>query len=261
MLRYSPDGKLLATGDAFGIVRVWDTATIQGGCHFQGPRYPDSARLAFRPDGQWLYSASQDGLVRRWKIASEPDPDTVDGDAPSIRSSSASPATARVYLSFRGSKPGLLRRWTSGSGISRVGGSWLDSRRRDSVATNLMVISPDGSFVVYGKAGDRSVTLWDVMHNREVGKLPTESWTRDKAHFSPDARTVVLADSRGLTLWNTETAKPQSRIDQPSVGALPSPRTAASWPRQPRRKAEMRWCFGSQRRSRKRPGFRDGRLT
>ncbi|HEV3298372.1 MAG TPA: serine/threonine-protein kinase [Planctomycetaceae bacterium] len=219
VLRYSPDGKLLATGDAFGIVRVWDTATNREVATFKGHSTPIRA-LAFRPDGRWLYSASQDGLVRRWKIASETDPDTIDGDSAFY--------PVKLGLSGDGKSLFVVSRLKTGSPPQVDIRQWdLASRRelarfqaRDSVATNLMVISPDGSFVVYGKAGDRSVTLWDVMHNREVGKLPTESWTRDKTHFSPDARTVVLADSRGLTLWNTETAKPQSRIDQPGVGAL-----------------------------------------
>ena len=47
-----------------------------------------------------------------------------------------------------------------------------------------------------------------------------ESWARRTAHFSPDSRTVVLINPRRLTIWNTETAKQRSTIEQAGVGAI-----------------------------------------
>ena len=64
----SPDGKLLATADADGTVRVWNPA---GG---QAPlaTYTGNGAVngvAFSPDGKLLATADADGTVRLWNTA------------------------------------------------------------------------------------------------------------------------------------------------------------------------------------------------
>jgi eukaryotic-like serine/threonine-protein kinase len=218
-LRFSPDGKLLATGDQFGIVRVWDAATYKEVANFKGHAVGIDG-LVFAPDGQWLYSASYDGLVRRWRIAPEPDPDTIDDDSANYPTQlGLSPDGKSIFVYSRlktGSPPRVtLRHWD------------LASRRELArfeltrvALTDPTVISPDGNFVAFGKQGDHAVTLWDVMKNREVGKLEIETWSPQKAWFSADGRTVALVDSRGFTLWETQTAKRRSRVEKPGIGAM-----------------------------------------
>jgi WD40 repeat protein len=218
-LRFSPDGKLLAAGDLFGIVRVWDAATYKEIATFKGHAMGIGG-LVFAPDGQWLYSASYDGLVRRWRIAPEPDPDTIDDDSANY--------PAQFGLSRDGKRVFLHSRLKTGSPPRMTVRHWDLASRRElarfeltrSAPTDPMVISPDGSFVAFGKQGDHAVTLWDVMKNREVGKLEIETWSPQKAWFSADGRTVALVDSRGFTLWETQTAKRRSRIEQPGIGAM-----------------------------------------
>ena len=219
VLRFLPDGKLLATGDEFGIVRLWDVATYKEVATFKGHAAMIRG-LIFSPDGQWLYSASMDGLVRRWKIVPEPDPDTIDGDPafyPAKLGLAADGKTLFVGSRLKtGSPPRMdIRHWD------------LASRRElarfqlsKATVSSAPVVSPDGSFVVFGNSGDQAVTLWDVVKNREVGKLAMESWARRTAYFSPDSRTVVLINPRRLTIWNTETAKQRSTIEQAGVGAI-----------------------------------------
>jgi serine/threonine protein kinase/WD40 repeat protein len=219
VMRFSPDGKLLATGDQFGIVRVWDAATYKEIATFKGHAIGIGG-LVFAPDGQSVYSASYDGLVRRWRIAPEPDPDTIDDDRANY--------PEQVGVSRDGRSVFLISRLKTASPPQTTVRHWDLATRRElarfqlmrSAVTDPTVISPDGKFVVSGNQGDHEVRLCDVLKNREIGKLEIETWAPNKAWFSSNGRTLALVDSHGCTLWNTQTAKRRATIQQPGIGAL-----------------------------------------
>jgi WD40 repeat protein len=69
---FSPNGKLLASGEGDGTVRAWNPATGQPvGATLQAGSGPASAVfvVAFSPNSKLLASAGNDGTVRLWQAS------------------------------------------------------------------------------------------------------------------------------------------------------------------------------------------------
>ena len=70
-LAWSPDGTRIASGDAGGIVRVWDPARRDTHRPYSGYAAEVNA-VAWSPDGKYIASGGSDGAVQVW------DPATLD---------------------------------------------------------------------------------------------------------------------------------------------------------------------------------------
>jgi len=66
---FSPDSRLLATGDSGGTIRLWDAATGRAVGQALSAAGTSISDLAFHPDSAMLASAGDDGAVRLWDVA------------------------------------------------------------------------------------------------------------------------------------------------------------------------------------------------
>ena len=164
---FSPDGKLLASAEADGAVRLWNPATRQ-------PIFPPLvaytpfgvSAVAFSPDGKLLASAYFDGAVRLWNPATRQPifsslvscigPGDTRGVAFSpdgrLLATTHGDGTVRLCHPATGRPAGAPLRAGTGPG----GGVWG------------VAFSPDGKLLASADA-DGTVRLWDPATGRPAG--------------------------------------------------------------------------------------------
>ncbi len=168
-MAFSPDGAMLATGDAGdGVIRLWDVATGRQITSISaGPSTVSSAAfsstvnsVAFSPDGNTLAA----GLL-------------AGADDNSATAALWNVATGRPIRSFP----------------------------TGSATVDWVAFSPDGKVLATG-AADGDVDLWDATTGQQVRSLTADiDSSVSSVAFSPDGNTLAAGDGDGAALWNPVT--------------------------------------------------------
>lgn len=180
-VRFSPDGKLLATGAEDRRIRIWDIAKKRIRHIFDGHQQ-EIYSLDFSRDGRLIVSGSGDKTTRIWdmydnscKILTITDADSLNNDA-GVTSVTISPDASLVAA---GSLDSIVRIWDVASGtlLERLRG------HRDSVYS--VAFTPDGKGLVSGSL-DKSLKYWDV-------SVLASEWARSKAENATRKSTPTLS--------------------------------------------------------------------
>jgi hypothetical protein len=148
-LVFSPDGKVLCTGSAKGMIHLWDAHTGQELCQLAGhTKYID--QVAFSPDGRLLASVSHDDTTRLWDLDTRREIRSFNVDF------GVSLALSRDGRSLAaGGAEGIIHVWETASGKERA---TFDG---NSGCVMVLLFSPSGKTLISGHV--QSIALcWDL---------------------------------------------------------------------------------------------------
>ncbi|MFB9902824.1 nSTAND1 domain-containing NTPase [Allokutzneria oryzae] len=242
-IEFSPNGRLLATADHTGGLRLWDVAARKTLFTLSGHKASIGA-VAFSPDGSRMVTASLDGSIRFWSTSTGNNVFTVDV-------SSAGPTSSVAYLPDGGSvvagvgtqvrlidtstyEDSIIDGMHTGAifGVAAAGPGRMMvavGERGEAVLYNYrntglyghtsaaicVAFHPNGQLLA--STGDTTVRFWDVRDRMQLGGIPLPQGVFPQCvEFSPDGSRVVTSFSDGtVRVWDTASRTELDRLNIP----------------------------------------------
>jgi WD40 repeat protein len=170
---FAPDGKTLASGHQYGLIRIWDLANFREVSHHRGPASDIFVHLAFSGDGRFL--AAWGTTIRLWQVGGWKQLRNF-GEQPELRISTVAISPDGKMIAsgswFREICDDKVHLWEVATGSERC------QLAGHQYAIDSLVFSPDGTSLISG-GRDGTALVWDLK-SLPLEQRATNSLTKDE---------------------------------------------------------------------------------
>ncbi|NET90831.1 MAG: hypothetical protein F6K45_22530 [Kamptonema sp. SIO1D9] len=188
-VKFSPDGKLLATRSVDGTAKIW---TVEGQELATNGHQDSFDEVRFSPDGKLLATVSRDGTAKIWTVEGQ-EVTTLNGHNYSVNYVSFSPDGKLLATA---SNDRTAKIWT-------VDGQEVATLNGHNYSVNYVSFSPDGKRLAT-LSGYGTAKIWTV-EGQELATLTGHQDSFDEVRFSPDGKLLATASRDGTAkIWTVE---------------------------------------------------------
>jgi WD40 repeat protein len=194
---FSPDGRLLATGDAEGVIRLWRVTDGK-------PLFVCKGHMSwvwsvtFSPDGQTLASGSNDQTLKLWEVSTGECHQTLQGHTGLIFSVAFSPDGQTLAS---GSSDRTIKLWDVRTGQR------YQTLQGHAGYVRSVAFSPDGYTLASG-SWDKRVRLWDVTTGQCLKTLRGHTNPVESVGFGSNGQTLASgSQDQTVRLWEVSTGQ------------------------------------------------------
>lgn len=193
-LAFTPDGRTLISGEAGGLLQLWDMESRAAARSIK-TGHPVIRAIALHPDGRRLLTGGTDGFVREWDL----DTGAQRFEDRAMRSVVYMVAYDRRGRTFAASgDQGLIKVWNDGAGPPVELRGHTDS-------TVALSFAPDGRLA--SGSSDRSIRLWDPVKGAELAVLNAPNGYLRCVEFSADGSELYSAGWWTIDTWDVATGR------------------------------------------------------
>jgi uncharacterized protein with WD repeat len=202
-LAFSPDGSLLAAGDAEHRIKLFDVKEAKT---LQTLRDHGAAitSVAFSPVGSRLASAGKENVIRLWDVKTGQLLKTLDGHTLAVSAVAFSPDGS---LLASGGYDKLIQLWDVETGqiVKTLNG------HAESVTG--VAFSPDGQRLA-SASQDKTAKVWDVLAGKELFALNGHTGGLASIAYSPDGQWLATGSvDRTVKVWDAATGSIERTLD------------------------------------------------